>query len=348
MSKKKLSPYAPDRWIRQLNRMIPNLWTDLRKSYEEPLRVLNAKSGALDMLRAVPDWCVMPTMFPFFVCTRRYGEAYYLQHMQEIMSIASMYTWQASKGIYRFAPELYDALTDQPLSGELPCDCLYRLPEWAVYVETPGLLFERIPLEGFIAHLDYNLFSHSVDLQLALFGKGCDQPRMVALPLGSGTLADALSRVDAIDRAFIPGNRPRYVGAKTEYLHVFTVMLQLLLYLCSDEPDMPEIEHPQMRRMASGRVRAPDEARVWDVGVRISAAMRKHRAHESGSMEWNGENVAHASPRPHVRSAHWHTYWIGPRDAEFPIRKPVIRWLPPMPIGMDWRKPLPTSIHRVG
>lgn len=37
--------------------------------------------------------------------------------------------------IYRFAPEIYDALISQPLTGDLPTDCLYHLPEWAVYSE---------------------------------------------------------------------------------------------------------------------------------------------------------------------------------------------------------------------
>lgn len=38
MSHKELSPYPPDRWIRQMNRKYPNLWTDLRKAYADPER----------------------------------------------------------------------------------------------------------------------------------------------------------------------------------------------------------------------------------------------------------------------------------------------------------------------
>ena len=100
-------------------------------------------------------------------------------------------------------------------------------------------------MKGFIAHLDYNLFSRNVDLQFAMFLEGCDQPKMVALPFGEGSLLDAMNRVD------------------------------------------------------------------------------------------------------HVRAAHWHTFWVGPGSAKFPDRKPIIRWLPPIPIGMDWRRELPTNIHIV-
>ena len=125
-------------------------------------------------------------------------------------------------------------------------------------------------------------------------------------------------------------------------------MLQLLLYLCSEEPDMPQIEHPQKRRTFSGGVRSPKEPQVWDVGVRVSNAIRNYKNHErSAEKELSSVQGAHSSPRPHVRAAHWHTFWVGPRSAKFPDRKPIIRWLPPIPIGMDWRRELPTNIHIV-
>ena len=162
MARKELSPYAPDVWIRQLNRTYPNLWTDLRKVYAEPEKILNSKSGGVSLIKNVPDWCIMPTLFPFLLITNRYGESYYLTHMDEMMTIGSMYVWRASKGIYRFAPEIYEALISQPLTGNLPTDCLYHLPEWAVYIETPGLSYERHPMKGFIAHLDYNLFRAAI------------------------------------------------------------------------------------------------------------------------------------------------------------------------------------------
>lgn len=82
--------------------------------------------------------------------------------MDEMMTLASTYIWRCSKGIYRFAPEIFSALTAQPLASDLPTNILYLLPEWTVYTKTPGLTYERHQMEGFIAHLDYNLFSRNV------------------------------------------------------------------------------------------------------------------------------------------------------------------------------------------
>jgi hypothetical protein len=207
-------------------------------------------------------------------------------------------------------------------------------------------------MEGFIAHLDYNLYSRGVDLQFAIFRKGIDQPKMIALPLGEGTLLDAMNRVEQVDNMFMPHRADtRYVGGKDEYRRTFSAMIQLLLYICSDEPDMPEIEHPQKRKRLSGGVRTPEEPRVWDVGVRISAAIRRFDSRSKAvptSIDNDATAGSHASPRPHVRSAHWHTYWTGPRDAVFPLRKPVMRWIPPLPIGMDWKGELPTNIRVIG
>ena len=349
MDRKELSPYPPDRWIRQVNRKYPNLWADLRKTYTQPEKIIRSGAEGMLMLKAVPDWCIMPTLFPFLLLTHRYGESYYLSHMDEMMTLASTYIWRCSKGIYRFAPEIYAALSGQPLTGNVPTELLYRLPEWAVYIETPGMSYERHQMSGFIAHLDYNLFSRGVDLQFAIFLQGREQPKMVALPLGGGSLADAMDRVDQTDDMFMGHTeQTRYVGSRDEYKHTFSSMLQLILYLCSEEPDMPEIEHPQKRRRLSGSVRPPEEPRVWDVGVRISQVIRNFKRRESIPVDEVSEpGRTHASPRPHIRAAHWQAYWTGPRNAGFPDRKPVLRWIPPLPIGMDWKKELPTTIKRI-
>ena len=120
MARKELSPYPPDRWIREVNRKYPNLWTELHKAYADPASVIRLKAGGTEMLKNIPDWCIMPTLFPFMLLTDRYGELFYLTHMEELMTLGTTYIWRCSKGIYRFAPEIYEALTSQPITGNVP------------------------------------------------------------------------------------------------------------------------------------------------------------------------------------------------------------------------------------
>src|SRR5690606_5654908 len=74
--------------------------------------------------------------------------------------IVAAATWRISQGIYRFDPDLYKALIQPPLHGNLPCDLLKRLPEWCIYIETiPDLdavqSGQRYIL-GFWVHLEYD------------------------------------------------------------------------------------------------------------------------------------------------------------------------------------------------
>ena len=85
MAPKVISSYPPDRWIRTLNQRYPNLWMELRKSYVDPNLPLSPAGKTL--LAAVPDWCVMPTMFPCAYLSIKNGEVFYLTHMDELMTM---------------------------------------------------------------------------------------------------------------------------------------------------------------------------------------------------------------------------------------------------------------------
>lgn len=47
--------------------------------------------------------------------------------------------WRMTQGIYRIDPTLYADLVDTEIAGDLPSDVLMHLPEWCIYIETPGL-----------------------------------------------------------------------------------------------------------------------------------------------------------------------------------------------------------------
>ena len=48
--------------------------------------------------------------------------------------VGALAAWRATQGIERFDPTIFEAVWDTPLTGELPTELLYRLPEWCCYV----------------------------------------------------------------------------------------------------------------------------------------------------------------------------------------------------------------------
>lgn len=112
---------------------------------------------------------------------------------------------------------------------------------------------------------------------------------------------------------------------------LFAVGVMLTMYACSDEPDLINVTPPASLR-ASGKFKGSD-LKMHDLGIRIGAALRTHRT-TSGNATGTGNPVT-----PHVRRAHWHRFWTGPRDGE---RHLVLRWLPPIPVNLDKGKVIST------
>jgi hypothetical protein len=57
------------------------------------------------------------------------------------------------------------ALTDTPFDGTIPTEVLMRLPEWSIYIETPGMEHLEQKVNGFFAFLDYDTETGETYLQ---------------------------------------------------------------------------------------------------------------------------------------------------------------------------------------
>ena len=60
-----------------------------------------------------------------------------------------------------------------------------------------------------------------------------------------------------------------------------------------------------------------------------------------------GSTGTHASPRPHIRRAHWHSYWVGKGD-EPGAREVMLKWLPPIPVNVQNVEDLAATVRAVG
>jgi hypothetical protein len=316
----------------------------------DAFRAMRGTEGFADW----PDWCYLPLHGAYAIVSGGDAHPPY-DRLPDIGIVGALAQWRGTQGIYRVDPTLYQALIETPVVGDLPTECLYRLPEWCVYIETPGLTVGGTLLHGFWAHMDASEGAPD-DLRLVL-----DQAQdvrdplnrdtgLVPLPLilGGGSIADSLQRLidSGIRQARAHGFEHLSLQAQALADHPvreLSPLLSLLLYLCADESDLAgQRRQPVTRIDKHGRSRVfpPDAPQIWSVGVRLGAALR-HAYHAAQT----GQSAGGAnSPRPHIRRAHWHGFWIGPKTGP---RNLTLRWLPPIAVKLDDVSNLPAVIRRV-
>lgn len=315
-----MAEHSALRWLHEYGRRYPSAWEGFARLLANPPTEW-------------PSWCFCPLAGAYAVLSG--GEQLPAALGLEVAPLGALTAWRATQGIYRIYPTLLEELLDTPISGDVPADVLMRLPEWCVYVETPV----GVPnVAGFFAFLEYDSNDRHVELRILL---DFIEPRVLAnqiVHLGHGTLkagfeaalgtslanaglAGAMSGVTIGDLSAAAGGDI----ARLERL------VSVLLYLCADEADVPARTALPLR-VVKGKKRAilptpKHGATVHDCGLRIGAQLDLARVQYAERGGGTGTSVV-----PHIRRAHWHTYWRGPRDGE---RTTIVRWLPPIPVNVD-------------
>jgi hypothetical protein len=275
--------------------------------------------------------------------------------INDVGILGALAAWRVTQGIYRFDPDVYDAVTKTPVTGDLPHDILFNLPEWCVYIETPGMSFLGLPLVGFFACLEYDAGDGRKELRLVLDHTmpEYDRPRLMSrvIHLGSWSLQESVERAmkeaEMVSRELF-GSNVSFPPETAEIMQIdYAPLVSLVLYICSvngeigDGTRQPVRPKPSKTKKGQRMFPAP-RVTTWDVGVRMGAVLRKDKAQARESISGTSEKQR-SSPRPHVRRAHWHGYWSGPKEGE---RKFTLRWMPPILVRGDGGE-LPVTIKPV-
>lgn len=291
-----------------------------------------------------PDWCWCPLAGAFAVVSggaslAAMGQSMLLQVASDVGPLGALAAWRVGQGIYRFDPDLRNTVLGTDLDRAVPWEILYRLPEWCVYIETPTTQYGGQPLYGFFAHLEHDDQTGRTELRLVLDLAG----RLLPIPIHCVEGAGLLKGIEAaILEAKVQAAKvgagwasvsTRTGGLPCDDLVALKGLVSLVLYLCSENPDIegrPAKAMPIKTRRNGSRSFPPNAPSVWEVGLRIGAAIRAALA------SWDGANEggSHATPRPHLRRAHWHTYWTG-KTASPQDRKMVVKWLLPILVGTN-------------
>lgn len=319
-------------------REIPGIWSCYEKARQESELLPGVYLSEQDGAGAYADAIINAHGVQAIERLRQLDELSVARIISPINTVAA---WRMTQGIYRFDPSLYESLIETTLTGDLPADVLHHLPEWCLYLETPGLHALRIdhgkaPIAGAWVRADHEP-DGTPSLIFTLDIIEAQRPESHTILL-DGSLESAVA-----DTLNMWGMHSKEVAEGIA--KCIRPLINLVLYLVGTEDirgasGMPSNPSPKRTRRNGMKLFAAEGLRQWDVGVRMGAALRSaYRAAESG------EGGTHAGPRPHVRRAHWHSYWTGKIDTE--DRRLVPRWLPPIPVNLTDIDALPSVVRKV-
>jgi hypothetical protein len=238
--------------------------------------------------------------------------------------VAALAAWRYTQGIYEFEESIHEALTQSDLKSNLPVDIIKKLPEWCVYIKNP----EKGLFKGFFAYLDYDFMSNVTQLYF-LLDDGSDLYPL-GICLGEWGVNEGISKYfNNLELLYqLDLNKERCDDLIKDALPLAQYCLMLLLYLCTDEPDIDRIENelpvrPSPKRVKRGmRLFPAKKPKYWNVGSQLAKKI---------TLPKEATGNRHKSPTPHIRRGHYHGVWVGKRNSS--ERKFIYNWWPPTVIN---------------
>jgi hypothetical protein len=192
-----------------------------------------------------------------------------------------------------------------------------------------------------------------IELRLVIDVTGPSGDDLIGMPihLGNGGVAGGVQAMLREAARHFPVSVQSPEGVLEQISSDISPLISLVLYLCSQGAEIKETgsgkrlpTRPKPQKTKRGmRIFAPDHPSRWEVGYRLGAALR-----QALSQHEPAEQIStHASPRPHIRRAHWHSFWIGKKDQP-DARTVTLKWLPPIPVNVLGIEDLTTTVRDVG
>lgn len=142
----------PERVLQDFGRDWQGLWR-LAEAVRARPQMMN--------LQAWQPWCFLPinvaSGLMIHLSEGMYDSTLQAETMlhRESRMAAALAAWRMTKGVYSFDPTVLRALFESDLKDGLPEECFLRLPEWCVYIPTPGIEYmPGLPMHGFFAFVD--------------------------------------------------------------------------------------------------------------------------------------------------------------------------------------------------
>lgn len=291
-----------------------------------------------------PDWCFAPLALEKIYLKMK-GQAQRKEYTELDVDILGCYSrWSQHKIVLDADTEFIVALLNTKSEKNISILSFYELPYTCPLIILPAEVQEiwEIPVTAFCVLLDCEIIeSEKNALHFLLFLENGEFVNII-LSWNQGKITDNYYEL-------IPNNKFSKINHDViaqEFEEMIKGLLTITLYICSAETDIkPRPEHPNKRlnRISKNYKRG---ANVYDLGFRFGESYRRFMQSQK-SQSSNQINLDTQQRRiPHVRKAHWHSYWVGPLTDKAK-RKKVLKWLPPMLIGAETMEDEPVTIKRI-
>jgi hypothetical protein len=320
-------PLNPDRFLQHLNTLLPR---DFYREFERQVS-LNKKRGTVPDVGLLTDAQATTVFETVHAPLYKAFKARDFKMQNNYASAVTLAAWRLTKGLYEFDPLLIDALQDTE-DTTVPTDLFARVPEHCVYIPLERRLFGH-SVQGvwLYPRLDN---AGLVNLSVVLYVDASQAVTLsVSLRPGLTIRESAQLDLDATRdaAATLPRDQLNLPGTLTrDDVSDLVLCINLLLYLCSREPDI----QGAVRRPAPStkglkwRYEIPLLTQTLYVGFKHGGVIRmwKEQDFSKPTPDSSGLGLPKA---PHIRRAHWHLYWTGKGR-----QTPVLHWIPPTPVNI--------------
>ncbi len=260
--------------------------------------------------------------------------------------------WSKSKQVYKPDPDFAAALL-KTQKLQITKDMLTHLPYEYFYIDLSDIrAFD--PITGifvFVDHITENDKNIGVNITIYIL----TDSMMYFSHYFNGYYSDKgiidVDMKDEEDAGYEVWNADKEVVFNPEDFNVernqvSLFVLQLISYLSIEEPQITESDYTKgtyKKRNSSQKIKNKwNEVQIFDVGVRYGTNYRKNieRFKKQNEETKDTDVKHHKSPIPHMRSAHWHKYWVGEGRTQLKVN-----WIEPTFVGAKETKDV--IIHEV-
>lgn len=241
--------------------------------------------------------------------------------------------WKNNKQVYRFAREFYDMLLSV-VNFEIGWSLFKYLPYNSFYLEVEG--HEKI--EGVMIRYMQDE-SDGDSMFYTICCKNTQFPETISGIVAPHTENKSYEEYFEAEKlkAGLSGDAVQVILMK----EVMAFMFQACMYLCARNVEIEE--NPEQKRIYRPSKNVNNkfsEVRKWDVGIRITRALKASNG--TGNLNNSAKTSAQRRrPRQHLRKAHWHTYWIGPKGNQ----EKMVKFIAPILVN-DNNDEMPVVIHQ--